>query len=506
MQKSKMLINVISNWANFLSLIVVSFIVSPIIVHKLGNENYGIWTLIISITGYFTVLDFGVNTAIVRYISKYAAQENEKKAREIYSTSCVFFFLISSLIIIFTVFFAYYFVDIFSITSLPRKYIYAVFLIIGVDLAFGLFSSVVLGALMAMQKFVEINIFSILTTLIKNILIVYFLLNEYSILSLAIIHTGSNLLKYILQYIYLKYKFKFLYFEPKKCTKEIFKKIYTYSIYSFLIAVSVKFMFYTDSIVIGFLISVSEVTFYAIPSTIVDYLQKIVWAVIAVLVPIISSNDAIGKNRKNAKLYLKGTKYILFLCLPIIIVLYTAGSDFIRLWMGPVYETPSGTVLKILIIGYIGGLPQLIAHGILKGISMHKNLAYILAITALANLLISLGLARVMGINGVAIGTALPLLVANLIFIPFHTCKQLKIKFTQYLWESYSLGCSAFITISICYFYSGVHIKNYYELASYSICIAIVIAIIFYLFIVENDDRDMIKNKFKWGKKKIKSS
>ena len=60
--------NIFSNWAGLLVSVAIAFVVSPIIVNTLGKEIYGIWTLIVSVTSYFTVLDFGVSTAIVRYV------------------------------------------------------------------------------------------------------------------------------------------------------------------------------------------------------------------------------------------------------------------------------------------------------------------------------------------------------------------------------------------------------------------------------------------------------
>ena len=90
--KKKIIVNIFSNWTNLIILVGIAFIVSPIMVHRLGNEFYGIWTLIVSVTGYFSVLDFGVNTAIVRFISMYVAQKKIERANEVFNTSFIFFF------------------------------------------------------------------------------------------------------------------------------------------------------------------------------------------------------------------------------------------------------------------------------------------------------------------------------------------------------------------------------------------------------------------------------
>ena len=52
--------NVFSNWTGYLINVVVSFFISPFIVHTLGNTGYGIWVFVGSITGYLGIMDFGM--------------------------------------------------------------------------------------------------------------------------------------------------------------------------------------------------------------------------------------------------------------------------------------------------------------------------------------------------------------------------------------------------------------------------------------------------------------
>ena len=123
---------------------------------------------------------------------------------------------------------------------------------------------------------------------------------------------------------------------------------------------------------------------------------------------------------ENAKIYTIGSKYILLLCAPVAAVLLIIGDDFIGIWMGRAYAEPSGQILNILLVAYVFAIAQLMAQGILKGISKHKTLAYILCIQAAFNLVMSVLLAPAYGIVGVALGTAIPLLVANVLIIPYY--------------------------------------------------------------------------------------
>ena len=48
--------NIFSNWASYLVTAVVGFFLAPYVVHQLGNTGYGLWTLVLSLTGYFGLL------------------------------------------------------------------------------------------------------------------------------------------------------------------------------------------------------------------------------------------------------------------------------------------------------------------------------------------------------------------------------------------------------------------------------------------------------------------
>ncbi len=496
MEGNRVLTNIFSNWSNLLISVVVAFIVSPILVNQLGNETYGIWVLIVSLTSYFTILDFGVNGAIVRFVSKYKALKDYQSANKIFSTSFAFFSILAVVVVIFCAIFAVYFKNIFEITQFDQRYLYFVFLIVGIDLALNLIFSVFLGSLKAVGRFVEVNIIAISLNIIKNIIIVILLMKGHSLLAIAMLQLIVNSTKFTLQYFTIQKFASFLHFSIEDINKESFKQLYNYSVYGFIISVAMKIIFYTDSIVIGAVLDVSQVTFYSIPTMLMQYLEHFIWAIIAVLLPIISAQDALGKNDNNARMYRVGTKYAMLLCAPVFLVLYFAGSNFIGMWMGEQYKEPSGQVLQVLLIGYFFFLAQLIAHGILKGMSKHKILAILLSIEAVANLGLSLYLGPIWGIVGVALGTTIPLLLINVIAIPYFTCKELN---TNYL--NYIITSCLYPVLSVVLFYIGlsyidIQINNYLELAGFSVAVLIVFFIYSFIFHFEPEHRRLFLSPF----------
>ena len=495
MNKKKILVNIFSNWTNLVLIVVAALIVSPIIVHNLGNELYGIWVLIGSITGYFTVLDFGVNTALVRFISKYEAQGRKERSREIYSNAFVFFGAVGILIMVCTAVFAYKFGDLFDIKAVSRGYLYLVFLVVGIDLAVGMLFTVFLGTLKAVQEFLKINIVSISAMIIKNIVLVVLLLKGYGLLTLAMVQFITTVGRCVPQYFIIKSDYSHLKFKMSDSSKMMFRKIYDYSLYSFIISVALKVLFYTDSIVIGSMVSVSDVTFYAIPMTLILYLEQFVYAAMSVLTPVVSSYDAQGNIEANRRIYIVGSKYSLVLSLPMLFVVFTNGAEFISLWMGEEYGLRGDVVLKILTVGYVFSLSQVIANGILKGMSRHRVFAYILAAEALVNLVLSVALAPVYGIEGVAIGTAVPLIIANLFVVPAYTCRVLGISYIQYIVKCYGPFLVFTSILGALYFAVPISVSTYSQLTGYSLSVAGVFMVFSYCFIIEKEHKNWIADR-----------
>lgn len=452
------------------------------------------WVVIVSITGYFTILDLGINTAIVKYVSEYYAKNDERKVRQIYSTCLIAFMILAGIVLLVGLLIGLNLDSFLDPQGISNRLITLTFLIVVIDMALGMFFSVNVGTLAALQEFIVINSASILASLAKSALIVYFLLSGYSILSMAIIQVATSLLRYIYQYVYLKKKYNFIYFQPKSVNKDLLTTIYRYSLYSFIIAIALKILFYTDSLVIGKIIGLNDVTYYAIPSTLLDYIEKFVWAMIAVLLPVISGNDALGQSHDNQKIYILGTRYSLLISAPVIISLYFVGSDFITLWMGEDIGANSTIVLKILLIGYGVAFSQLVAHGILKGIAKHRILALVLIVEALVNLVLSIVLAGGYGIAGVAIGTAVPLILASII-LSVYTCRCLGLNILSYYFRGYLAVSLIIVVVATLANYFIKSSQSYFMVFGQSFILLVLFMILAVPLCVERDHLQMILSK-----------
>jgi len=140
--------------------------------------------------------------------------------------------------------------------------------------------------------------------------------------------------------------------------------------------------------------------------------------------------------------------------------------------MGTEIGEHSGLVLRLLLIGFGFSFSQLIASGILKGISKHKVLAYILSAEALANLVMSLLLAKPFGITGVAVGTLVPLVLATFATIVF-TCRQLQLNVFTYIFRAYSGPLIGSLAALIFVYMNPFRSSSYLTIIASSACVTL---------------------------------
>jgi O-antigen/teichoic acid export membrane protein len=224
---------------------------------------------------------------------------------------------------------------------------------------------------------------------------------------------GNILFVFVARTIYPALKIRF-----RKPSREILRKIWSYSLYVFLLMVAVQLVYQTDNLVVGAFVSATAVTFYSIGNSLCRYTQQLFTAMTTTFTPAATTFGAAGDTSRLHALYLNGTRATMAFSLPILITLILRGPNFIGLWMGPQYSQQSGMVLAILATALMFSLQNTPASSIAFGVEKHKKVAMWAIGEAVANLSLSVTLAHFYGLYGVALGTLVPSLAVNLILWP----------------------------------------------------------------------------------------
>src|SRR6202789_1515037 len=88
-------LNVTMNWVAMVVGMIVPFFLTPIVVRSLGSVAYGVWILAVSTVAYLGLLDLGLRSAVIRYVSKADAQGQEAEAQKAIGAALWFRILIA---------------------------------------------------------------------------------------------------------------------------------------------------------------------------------------------------------------------------------------------------------------------------------------------------------------------------------------------------------------------------------------------------------------------------
>src|SRR5437016_14554383 len=86
-EKIQFINNVGSSWFALGINVAVGIFLSPFILHRLGDEAFGIWVLIFSVTGYYGLFDLGIRSSIIRYVAKYTATDDQDQLNRLVNTA-----------------------------------------------------------------------------------------------------------------------------------------------------------------------------------------------------------------------------------------------------------------------------------------------------------------------------------------------------------------------------------------------------------------------------------
>jgi O-antigen/teichoic acid export membrane protein len=429
--------NVIMNWVAMAVGMAVPFFLTPIVVHHLGSTGYGIWILAVSTVSYLTLLDLGLRSAIIRFVSKADAQGNLEEAQKAIQATLWFRLLVAAGITVLSIALAALFPYLFKLPPDLQRAAQITVLMCSLGVAVSMISGVFGAVLNAIQRFDVLSTIGIFQVVARAGGVVLILLTGHGLTTLAYWELTVAVLSGV------AFGGAALRLYPP-CRVRIglpdfatLKMIWSYSFLMFIIIIASQVIFNSDNMVVGGFLSVGLVAYYSIGGSLTVYSGQIVSGLSTTFTPMASGFEASGKMEELRQLLMRGTQAVLALALPISLALLFRGKTFIGLWMGPRYSHVSGTVLQILLIGQFFTVADVTAGNIMFAIGRHKAVAKAASIEAALNLGLSILLVKTIGIYGVAWGTSISMSIIHLIFWPRYVRKILGIPVLQYLWEGW---------------------------------------------------------------------
>src|SRR2546429_545247 len=162
--KGQILRNVGSSWSALGVNVLVGIFLSPYILHRLGDEAFGLWILIFSVTGYYGIFDLGIRSSVVRYVAKYSAIEEYDDLNRLLNTAMFSYSAIGAVAMGITLVAAYYLNSIFRVPVDFVSTARLLLIMLGTSVSLGFPLGVFSGTLEGLQRFYLLNFTNISST------------------------------------------------------------------------------------------------------------------------------------------------------------------------------------------------------------------------------------------------------------------------------------------------------------------------------------------------------
>jgi O-antigen/teichoic acid export membrane protein len=391
----------------------LSLILLPIIVSGLGKESYGLYTLVVVVIGYYALMDLGISSAVVKYVSEYNAKGQYEEINTLVSTSLQAHFVLGVLGCVFILSLTGLIVAGLDVPVDLRHTARIVLYVSAVQFLLSITTSVFTGILNGLQRIDLVNKISILFNTVMVSSIALLARFGYGLVSVVLLSFFCNLAAILTTAYFAKRTLPTLRVALKSYDLPYVRRVISFGMWTFVIQAGTLIHFTTDRLLIGLFFPISFVTYFAVAVKLAEIIRSVPMPVVGVLFPAVSDLKARGEESAISEILLRGTKYVLSLSIPISIFLFVFSRNILSIWMGPEYGQSSGLVLMLFAAGYLLNTLTFVNTSVLLGLGAHRLMALYCIAGSSLNLGLDLALIPRWGINGAAIASLMAFLLTN---------------------------------------------------------------------------------------------
>jgi len=442
--------NLMSNAVGIVAPALAWVLVVPVLVHHLGEQGYGVYTVVISFAGILGFLELGLTSAATKYIAEVGTRNNVKKLERIVSSNLSLYIGLGSGITILFFFLAPYIAPlVLRDSGMEQQELVLVIRLVGVLFTFTLLRNALSSVPRGLQRYDIYNTiqvsYAVGLALTQGVIVllggrvVTLMLGNLAV-------TTASLMGFTLVIRRLIPKVR-LFRIPDRGTLRV---LFAFGMYMMLINVTGTLLFTVDKVIVGWALGVANVTYYAVPTQIMLKIHTGVTIFTSVLFPLASEIQSIGDQATLRKIYLHGMRFVMLIHGLVTVFLVTFAWEIMAVWMGPDFAAVSAPVLVLTSSGYLFFALSIVPYHILLGTGHPREMAMLNLIAALCVILgLSLGATR-LGLVGGAIGANVGM--GAMVVLPWYVQRLLGISWKEALRDGYgrTLICSIVgITIGV---------------------------------------------------------
>lgn len=364
---------------------------TPYMIGKLGQAEYGVYKTIASFSSSLMVLDFGLGGTVMRYLAQYRAKKEEEKIPRFVFMALTQALLLVALLFCVSgvIFFNIEMIFGGGLTDAEIVKAKSLFVVLTINMGLHMFENVINGIITGHNEFVFGNLLKISRLGFRIVLICVILQFIRNSMVLVFIDLGITVLFLIFE----------IYFISRKLHVKIvfagwdmvvFKESMQYTFWMFLTSIAAQVNNNLDNVIIGAMKGAKYVTVYSMGLLIFSMFENFSTAISGVLLPTMTkivNSDADGKETQKFIIKIGRIQFIILGA--VFVGFLVLGLEFINIWLGKGYED----VYFITLILMLPALFELCVNAclaVLRAKNMLKFRTIVLIVFTIVNAVISI--------------------------------------------------------------------------------------------------------------------
>lgn len=400
------------NYVSIIIHMIVGLLYTPFLLAKLGQSEYGLYSLAASVIAYLTIFDLGFGNAIIRYAAKFKAEGRKDKIENMLGMFLIIYSSISFVVICIGLVLIFNAEYVFGL-NMTTEEIGELKIMIGLltlNLAFTFPMTIWTSVVTAYERFVFLKSLTIACTILNPIVMVAILSLGYKAVALVIVTSIFNFLTlsihawYSLHY--LNIRFKIAAFD-----RAFMKEISIYSFWVFLVSLTDQFYWSSGQFILGIVQGTTVVAIFAVALQLKNMYYTFSLAISNVFLPRVTEMVTKGVSDKDISDLFIRTGRIQYLVISFILSEFVIlGQPFICLWAGEEYKE-AYLVSLLFFISTAIPLIQNLASTILMARNQLKGRSIIVLVISFVSLIVSIPASHKYGVMGCAASIAIAIVL-----------------------------------------------------------------------------------------------
>lgn len=327
------------SYINLLLGSVIPMFYTPVMLGILGEAEHGLYALANSAIGYLSLLSFGFGSTILRYLSKYRAENDKDAVQRTFGFFLVLYSVLALLVMVGGWILAENASLIFerSLSAAELKKIKTLILLMALHTSLSFPISVIISVALAYEQYVFRRIMDIISTVAGPVSYLIVLYLGYGSVGMAL---AGTVLQIVMLIPNVYHCVRVLGIKPVFAPMpiQLVREMVGFSAYVFLGSIVDMLFWATDKVILGMLAGTVAVSVYQIGSTFNNIVMQLSTSISAVLTPKITGMIVKNASREElSELFIRVGR-IQFLVVALIVTGFTVfGQPFILLWAGESY-------------------------------------------------------------------------------------------------------------------------------------------------------------------------